>query len=144
MAKKKGSLGPDNRVTLAKGIVSLVEESQRALEVNFDPQLQAQSQSDEVELHSGLLDKIQLLVSQRETLVNTAVNNSHFLVFFCVISSCSTLFSLQIFAQDLEGRIRAFEVTSEQMSQLKSKIDLDGYIGGLKNLQNLSAQVFEG
>jgi hypothetical protein len=43
----------------------------------------------------------------------------------------------------LESRIRAFAISSEQLSQLKSKIDLDGYISGLQNLQKLSAAIFE-
>lgn len=111
----------ESRYDLAKGLVALVDESQKGLEIDFGLQATTTGRIPDDELHCGLLDRIQNLVEHRETLVNTAV-----------------------FAQDLDHRIRAFTQSSEQLHQLQSKLDLEGYMTGLHNLQGISAQVFEG
>jgi hypothetical protein len=84
-SRKGSNQSQDSRLSLAKGIVSLVNDSQRALEVNFHPQNQTPGVGDDVELQSGLLDKIQQLVEQRETVVNTAVGDFFFVVVVVVV-----------------------------------------------------------
>ena len=61
---------PESRVDLARGIVNLVNESQKGLEMDFS----LSSDKDvELELECGLLDRIQTLMEHREALINTAV-----------------------------------------------------------------------
>jgi len=56
-----------SRISLAKGIVGLITESQRALEI--DKKFSLNNEDTE----SGLLERIQTVVELRGTLINTAV-----------------------------------------------------------------------